>query len=290
MAAVEVIGTENICRIIRESKLSKFVVYRPGAGKGATPVYECIYTATSQKAADSFQSWAEICLSDNPFNTNPYELFLYQKEGAAEDVLSDDDATDKETDRTNAKRNKRRFTFMLASPYGNNSQRNYSQNSPIDVQAEIRRALDEYKRDQEIKELKETIKELEEGDDDDRNPLQDILELSRNLSGVKKKRGHAVAEDEDEDDDDDLEEEDEDENDLEDDDDEEVEEKKTTKAKPQPQKKFTTEQRLRINKAVHILRKKSPRIDKDLMKLATISVKKPGMFDTMIESLRNLQV
>lgn len=289
MAAVEVIGTENISEIIRNSKLSKFVVYRFGSGKGATPVYESIYTKTSELAAKSFEDWAAICLRDNPFNTNPYEIFLYQKEGAAEDILKDDDASESETSRTNVKRNKRRFSFMLASPYGNNSQ-NHSNNSGS-VSEQVSRALNDFKRELEIKELKEKIKELEEGDDDDVNPLQDILELSRNLSGIKKKRTVAVAEDEDdEEDEDDLEEED-DGAELDDEDDEVESSDKTQQKKTAVKKtKFTTEQRLRINKAVHILAKKRPRIDKDLMKLATVSLKKPGLFDTMIESLTNLQV
>ena len=288
MAAVEVIGTDNIAQIIKDSKLSKFIVYRFGSGKGATPVYESLYTKTSEGAAKSFEDWAEICLRDNPFNTNPYEIFLYQKEGAAEDVLGDDDASEKETARTNVKRNKRRFSFMLASPYGNNHQRNdNSQGRGLSVSEEVARAIKDLKTEIKIKELEDKIKELEE--DEGQDSLTETFEMLKMMGNAKKKKSLSIAEDEleEEEEDDELEEEEED-DELEEEEEEATQ--KTVKAKVIPQKKFTTEQRLRINKALHILRKKSPRIDKDLMKLAQISVKNPGMFETMINSLRKLQL
>lgn len=305
---VDAIGTEAVVKLIQQSKLCKFIVYRQGSGKGSIPVFECIDTDSTHKCVEAFKDWANTILRVNPYNTIPYDLLLW-KNASAREIESELDDDDDGSGRTKAKRNKIKISFSLASYQNMGMMQGMGGGQQIDVQKAVTEALRDYDQRRQIKDLQDQLREAREGgddDDDDGGGLNKIAELTGLLKEIrlagKGKKAAEIAGDLDDDDDEeeDLEEEEDDEiieeeeeEDLDDDgEDEELEEtpRRSMKGKKSSSDtKLTEEKKERLKTAIRILYKYDADLDKDLLILAKLAKNNTPMFKTMLSNLRTLK-
>src|SRR5437868_2745429 len=138
MNNVEAIGIPAVSKAIKLSGLSRFVIFRSGSGKGATPIYECTHVDQNSKAVKCFEEWATNIYESNPYNQNAYRMMLFKNKAQAEDMDEDAEADETATHRTKKKSGKIQFHFMLCEPMNGHS---FNRQGPVDVQkAKIGRA------------------------------------------------------------------------------------------------------------------------------------------------------
>jgi hypothetical protein len=252
---VDLVGLEAVCKMIEQTGLKKFIIYRQGAAKGSTPVYDCSALNQNAGALKSFRDWAQNIVTFNPNNAMCYEILLFSNDSDLEDE-------------NNAvkKKSKIRFSFALSANIG------YSQNNNgnINVQEEIKRGIEMYELKHQIKQLEEKLNGDDDDDDDEDQDMGDYLDKFRgilkeiNTSSENKLKAAKINGSKD------------DEDDLgEDDDDIDVKDRsRETKIKNQ-------------TKALRVLWKENKNLDLDLLLLARMSQEKPIMFKLALEKIRN---
>ncbi len=313
---VDVIGADSICKLIRQTKLSKFIVFRGGSQRGSTPVFRCEDSRTPDQAIGAFKDWAESVLRMNPYNNLPYDLFLFSQKVDSKTIDAaikrrknrDDDDEEDDIEDTRSKKDRIRFTFSL-NPF--NNMQGGNNGAPAITADAIGAAVESAlkKRDEEnyVRGLEAKLARLENGEDDEEEEEEEeeengaldkvyrvIKEINKAELIKKGKFAEAAGDDDDDEDDDEEEEEDDDDDDMsgEDDpgdDDEEEEEEKPAKSNPVSDKKRKKKLE-RIKEALKILAKADPHIDTDLMILAKIAKSKPKMFNNYMITLRNMNL
>lgn len=159
---VDLIGVPAVCNMIKQTDLKRFIIYRQGAAKGSTPVFDCSYTQNNSAAVKNFKDWAENITAYNPQNFLCYDILLFND---AEDT---NDAVDKGDGK---KKNKIRFCFALNAAGGqssNNGGGNFISglNQPtVDIAGEIAKGVQMAMLQYENKQLKEQIADLESEDE-----------------------------------------------------------------------------------------------------------------------------
>jgi len=305
MQNVEAIGSKAVVKLMEMSKLTKFIIYKQGSGRGSIPVFECTDHDQNAKVVKSFQDWSDSILSMNQFNTTCYEMLLFSKNT---DLDDDDERSEPVEGRSKKKKDKIRFSFALTSfQYGHQGA-----NQNVNIQEEISKALVLHETNRENAELKTRLANLEskiqngeigndeEEDDDYSGTLDSVYKVLKEirLGNYKKKKGVQVSGDEDEDEEEEFEEdedEDVDESELTDDEEEEEDEeeeksvskKKSTKKKADPN--VIAKKRERIKNSLRKLFK-AGLTDGDLVKLAKLSSVKPNLFKTIITNLREMDL
>jgi len=313
--SVDVIGAESICKLIKQTKLTKFIIFRGGSQRGSTPVFRQTEARNIEQGINAFKDWAESVLRMNPYNNLPYDLLLFSAKTDDKTIDSavkrrkkakdaDDPDFEDDLEASTTKKDRIRFTFSL-NAFNNVSQMNGAGAgvSADQISTAIAEAFKQRDADDEVRRLRQEVADLKNrsmdeanGDDDDEDEgsgLDKVYKVMKeiNKSALIKKGKYAEAAGDDDDDDDDLD----DDDDIEDpdademDDDEEEETQPETKNKkpagisPDKLKKLQ-----RIKKALRILSKHDSNLDTDLMQLAKFAQKNTKMFSNYMNTLRNM--
>jgi hypothetical protein len=258
---VDLVGVGPVSTVIKQSGLPRFQVTRRGAGRGATPVFECLQNNNADKAAKDFENWANTLLAANPANSVQYDIIIFD-----ENPLEDDDLNDGNKPQARRYRSKKiRFSFVLQNTvqemgvingprYEQPAQPDLSQfvpRSQVDslIAAEREKMEWKFKFDQ-LNERLARMEEEEEEEEEEETHGSDAVKFLDKLSGLfnAKKEPEAVINGPDED---------------------------------SPADKLK-----RINQAVTILAKHDKNIDKNLMKLAELAERKPDTFQSLLSMLQ----
>jgi len=170
--SIDVIGINPVANLIRQSGLTKFIIYREGAGKGSTPVFENIFCDSNPKTVTSFTDWASNLLNSNPVNTTVYDIFLFDERALIDEEESEAEEGEdiKRPLRSKKKANKIRFRFQLASNnmmQGMNGQQNSNYVTKEDMGKIVTEALIAAEGVRANNEILNRLKALEEDDEDD---------------------------------------------------------------------------------------------------------------------------
>lgn len=109
---VDVIGIDNVAKVIRQSGLPRFFITHYDAGKGVTPVFEVIESNSPEVAIRKFHEWGKTILSGNPNHTKKYEIVLHNQD--LNNIEDSEAASDGNIKR--ARKNRIRFSFVLTEP------------------------------------------------------------------------------------------------------------------------------------------------------------------------------
>ncbi len=150
-STVDYVGIDSVAKAIDQSDLHKFSIYRQDEGKGAVPVFSCHGTTQTSKCKQSFISWANNMLQNNPYNGQGYKMSLFK------DTNSEDGETSTKRSEMN------HFTFALApSQYNGIGNQIPGQTTGISSE-EVRSIIDGTLRDiADAKEKSELLKKLED--------------------------------------------------------------------------------------------------------------------------------
>lgn len=183
---IDIVGTENVAEMIKNSNLPRFVIHRKGAHAGATPVYECLHTKNSVEASNDFRGWSKIILQGNPFNNSIYDIVCFREKGEDEEGSSSGNIKRERSGRT-------RMSFILTNPFGNNQGMgtvnapppNYNQQQGMSEERVAKMIADAVKQDrlerendnlkQQLKDLQEEMDEEEDDPNDLGHPLLNVL-------------------------------------------------------------------------------------------------------------------
>lgn len=175
--SVDLIGADAVCKMLEQTGLKRFIIYRQGAGKGSTPVYDCSHTITNGMAVKCFKDWAVNITQFNPNNFLCYELLAFNDfedgGGDAQNINAHE-----QNGQQGKKRGKMRISFAL-----NAAVQNFGYNAPmqnltpqIDVQNEIQKGIELAMMRKELEELRAFKKEIEEEEDEDEDESGDIVD------------------------------------------------------------------------------------------------------------------
>lgn len=253
---VDIVGLDAVCKMIQQTNLKKFIVYAQGSGKGSIPKYECTGTTNNTQAIKCFKDWATNILMYNTNSAQTYDILLF-------DTINDVDS-----DETNKRTNKVRFSFALAN--GVSGFNGFNNNAPppqqLDIETQIQKGIETALLKKEVEELRAFKKEVEEDEDDEDDDQPDLLDK---IAGIMQqvnlsKQAAEVS------------------GDL--DDDQVVSEKIN--------KTFTDEQKTKKlenqRQALKILWSKNKNLDEDLLRLADLAQNNPILFKMTIQKLRNM--
>jgi hypothetical protein len=252
---VDLIGAEAVCKMLEQTQLKRFIIYRQGAAKGSTPVYDCSHTITNGSAIKCFKDWAINITQFNPNNYLCYELLAFNdyEEGEA--------SPNELNSQVGKKRGKMRVTFALNAPM----QQNFAYNMPaqqnnapaINIEEEIRKGIEAALIRKELEELRRFKKEIEEEEEEEEeeNDAGNIVDKVAGILNTFKEHaaeqnaaqinGNTV-----------------------------INEDLTIKTQ-------------NINKAIKILWKHNKNLDKDLLKLADLAENDNLVFKMVLNKLRN---
>lgn len=170
---VDCTGIEAVCRMIQQTGLKRFIVYRQGYAKGSVPVYDCTHTNNNVGALKCFRDWAS---NMNPNSGMCYDILLFNTDA------DESDATRKD---------KVRFSFSLGN-FMPGQHTNHAPAAPqVDIQAEINRGIEVYMLKHRIKELEETIDEMEEDEEEEEPDMVD--KIAGIISALQQTPQHADA-------------------------------------------------------------------------------------------------
>lgn len=263
---VDCVGVEAVCKLIHQTGLKRFIIYRQGAAKGSTPVYDCSQTTNNAAALKLFRDWATNVGNFNPHNGLCYDILLFNND------------TDVEQESTGKKANKIRFSFALNHVQMNGQMG--QQNQSIDIEGAIAKGIRMGLMEKELDDLRKFKKDYEEGnlddDDNDDDSLSDTLGTIKdimtemNTNNEQKIKAAAMAGD--------------------DDGDESLDTEAVVEEKIK--KKFTPEQiekkKTNVKKAMAILWTKNSNLDQDLLRLAKLAKTNPILFKMTIQKLRGM--
>lgn len=166
--SVDLIGTNAVCQMLEQTGLKRFIIYRQGAGKGSTPVYDCSHTTTNAQAVKCFKDWAQNITQFNPNNYLCYELLAFNEfEDGGGDVqnINPNEANGQQ----GKKKGKMRISFAL-----NAANSNFGYNIPpqtqtpqIDIAAEIQKGIETALMRKELEELRAFKREVEEEEEEE---------------------------------------------------------------------------------------------------------------------------
>lgn len=252
---VDFMGIEAVSKMITQSNLKKFIIFRQGSPKGSTPVYDCSFTNSNAGALKNFKDWSSNIVQFNPTNNLAYDILLFNNEG------------DQADDEKEGKRiNKIRFSFMLQP--GSERSENRSMAPQIDIAGEIEKGIRMALLEQENQRLKRELEEieLEEEEEDDEPDQEDAIGKVINLISEinKSNQGVKIAGDD------------------------SLDQNLTDQKKSG----LSDQERARINqsikKSIQILWSKNKQLDKDLEKLADLSQKNGFLFEMILQKLRSM--
>ena len=214
---VDVVGLDAISTIMEAAKLCRFRIYKETDGKGSLPTYESVGTTQNAKAIGAFRNWAQTALSNNPYNSQVYSMYLYGKPSDADDFGDDDD----DAHLSKRKKDKIRFSFALTNSNPFMGQQAIAGEPFPDIKAAVQSALSEerektateelrdefqeFKKKQEEKEEEELGKDEPEVEEtftlkDFKESLGSVADIFRDFKDLSNKKA-AMAGDEDDDDD-----------------------------------------------------------------------------------------
>jgi len=255
---VDLIGIDKVVNHIRLTGLTKFTIERLGTNKGTIPVYELLNSNTNDKAINTFINWAENINGDMP-----YKLTLFDKI----ETSIDEQGNEKRTKSKN-KAETSQILFRVNNTDFTNSNAylntQHNMNGLVDRQAIRNEVLGEIQREQEEQTLKAQISALSakvdallNGDDEEEEDIEaESLLSAQNLGNIMNLITGL---------------------------------KNMTNNKAQINGVETeTDFKTNINKAIKILYKNNPSVDKDLLKLADLSEKQPATFNMLLNSLRQM--
>lgn len=255
---VDFIGVDAVCNMIKQTELKRFVIYRQGAAKGSTPVYDCSYTTNNAAAVKNFKDWATNICTYNPNNFLSYDILLFND---FENGIGDSQNIDlNEANTIGRKKGKIRFAFCLNSSANNyNQQQNFTHQSNIDIQAEIQKGIEIAMLKIENQNLKQKIHDLE-NEEFEQEP--DIVEKVTNMISAINGQKHYNME--------------------------------NTAINGEVLPKENNEQTIKnikldnINNAIKRLAKKDKNIDINLLKLADLADKNIFIYNMAIEKLNSM--
>ena len=256
---VDCVGIDSVCKMIQQTGLKRFIIFRQGAQKGSTPVYDCSSTGNNAAALKCFRDWASNAISFNPNNGMTYDLLLFNNEN------------DTDEEATNKRANKIRFSFALNNfmAFGQQQTQQQAPQTQIDIQAEIQKGIAAAMMHHKINELEARIKEYEEDDDDDEQ--EDVFDKVLGIiNGLKGENINAAQMNGD--------------TDTSLDDEAVVEEKIKKKFTPAQLKIKQDNQR----KALAKLWSKNSNLDEDLLRLAKLADENFILFKMTIQKLRSM--
>ena len=222
---VDLVGVDAVKKVMDASKFCRFKIFKETDGKGSLPTFESVDSKQHGKAIQAFDNWANTALSNNPYNSQVYSMYLYSKPND-----SDVDATEEDDGMTKQKKDKIRFSFSLTGYNPHTGQQgmagvqqpvNVSEAVEQAVNAERERVSNEAIRE-ELKQLREDMKQQHEeahsqpepeaetvGEDEEEEEqvsfsLKDITDSIKDVKDIFSsldKRKAAMAGDEDDDDD-----------------------------------------------------------------------------------------
>lgn len=256
---VDLIGIENVVNHIRLTGLTKFTIERVGTNKGTIPVYELLNSNTNDKAINTFINWAE-----NVNGTMPYKLTLFDKI----ETSIDENGNEKRT-KSKVKAETSQIFFRINNTSANGSYQNTHTNNLgfVDRAAIRNEVLGEIQKEQEEQTLKAQISALsakvdallngddEEEEETEENSLlsaQNLGNIMNLITGIKNMTNQNAT------------------------------------INGVDTQDVQTEFKANINKAIKILYKNNPQVDKDLLKLADLSEKQPATFNMLLNSLRQM--
>ena len=271
---VDLIGLDAVAKMIEQTNLKRFIIYRQGAAKGSTPVYDSSYTQTNNQAIKSFKDWAANIVQFNPNNFLCYDILLFDD---FEDAEGGADAQNKAADenKTGRKKGKVRMSFALNASMQNmpaiNGMQNFNSAPQINVADEIAKGVQLAMLTYENKQLKEKLAELEEEEEEEEESAfgGDVLGKISNImtqinTNNAMQNAGAMAGDE-------------------------LDEKMTA----QKNKYNFTPAEIKvknenINKALKVLWSKDKNLDTHLLKLASIAQSNDILYKMLIEKLKTM--
>jgi hypothetical protein len=116
--SVDIVGVQPIANLIKQTGLTKFIIYRNGARTNSVPIFECLASTQNKRTQDLFCEWANNMLLSNPANAQEYELYLFSDIKQASDQVPVEDPEEEEEGTRNKKSagNKIRVNFCLSNP------------------------------------------------------------------------------------------------------------------------------------------------------------------------------
>jgi hypothetical protein len=252
MIGIDIIGTENVLKYIEVSKLSKFTIDANKSGHFIC-IFECINSNSNEIALNEFEKWSSFI---NPNQT--YRITLFDVVDITEDngILK--------TKKTKNKSNKMQCSFILNENYSAKNTQQIVGN--IDEDAIYKRMQSKLIEEQnsntilnEIRNLSERLNkmELEEVEEEEEEQTSGLGALGSNqleqiMGLVNMFKGATQS--------------------------------------PQINGDIDTQTEFKanINKAIKILYKNDPLLDKDLLKLANLSETKKETFNMLLSTLRSM--
>lgn len=264
MEVVDYTGAQAVSEIIKNSGLSKFIIYRHGTSRNSVPVFQCTDCKSPQQAIKAFMDWSTIAGNGN---TNPYDMVLFT--GSADQL--DTEATPSKKEKTI------RFTFSLAkgnyTGYGNAYGHNPGYSGDLstiveNITLKLEKKYDEMETKRQFEELKKEIQELKEEQefDDDADQLDGVQnQWSTALLGLinnyNNRNAPAIN----------------------------GAETSTEPGQQNTDKRLATPEQIKnINHALKILFKHDKQLDSDLLKMATLAETNKPLFLTLLTSLRSM--
>lgn len=255
---VDYTGAQTVASVIKNTKLSKFIIYKAGTSRNSVPVLDFSHGTSPDNAIEAFEDWAKLAN-----NGNPYEMILFKKDG------------DQDPDAIPGKKKDKliKFSFCLnGSGSSNNPYSGYGNNVPIGLIMENANLKADQKVNQmmfqmQMDEMKRRMDELEEEDDDSGElaglgKLNDWMPiLVEHLTGKKVPSSTSTIN-----------------GPLE----------SSQQQTQTPKHVLTVPQVENIKKAIAVLAEHNPQIDQDLLKLAAIAQQKPDTYKFLINSLRSM--
>lgn len=253
MYNVDCIGLEAVSKMIAQTNLKRFIIFRQGAGKGSTPVYNCEHTNNNATALKCFRDWAGNVMSFGNNSGMSYDILLYNNEQDVDDVT---------------KKGKIRFSFCLSGvpSFQQQQQQPPQQSFGLDIEKQIQDGIERAVLKIENERLRKELEELQSDDDDD-DEKPDLMDKVAGIITALSGNHAAMAGD----------------NEL--DHIAMVEEKIKRKFTPEQIAQKTANQQ----KALAILWNKNSNLDQDLLRLAKLSQSNFILFKMMIGKLREMQ-
>lgn len=183
MEEYDLIGASAVADVIRESKMKYFSVHRYPNQQGGYPLVQNHSAKSSTESANEFVKWAKI-VGRNDTNSIPYQVTIY-------DTIADAETESK------GSRSKLRLSFILSGTANrtnnviNDNPHSGNFYSKTDFDQRIKELEEKLTLKARIKELEETVEELEEElDEVGENPHQSSIDklISAAFNGKEKKK------------------------------------------------------------------------------------------------------
>lgn len=261
MVGLDIIGTENVLKYIEVSKLTKFTIDANKSGHFIC-VFECINSQSNETALEEFSRWADFI---NPNQT--YKITLFDQVETVQDetgILK--------TKKTKNKSNKMAATFILNESYNSQRSQVNGVSAPIDEESLLKklthRIVEEQTNNSILNEIKMLSSRLDKMELEEAAEEDEEEESSNGIAGIDSNQIQQIMG-------------------L-------INLFKSQATKPvingvdDHSNDGANDFKNNINKALKILHKNDPLLDKDLLKLAELSEKNKDTFNMLLGTLRNM--